>query len=82
MILGAGGEMLPGKIGKEPFRFMFTLQMKWKPFEVVAISAEPGAVTALRREGKKLAPYHFRKPMHCFAGIHMAVLIHELPVVC
>jgi hypothetical protein len=27
--------------------------------------------------GQKLAPNNFRKPVHCFIGIHTALLIHD-----
>jgi len=51
--------------------------MKWKRFEVFAISVEPGAATALRGLRKVLPPNDFRKPVHRFTGIHSAVLICE-----
>ena len=46
------------------------------------MSPEPGAVTALRGERKILAPNHFRKSVHRFIGIHMAILICQPAVVC
>ncbi len=44
--------------------------MKWKPVEVVAI-------TALRGQRKVLPPNDFRKPVHRFIGIYSAILIYE-----
>ena len=56
---------------------LIILQMKWKPFEVVAISPEPGAVTALFRERRMLPLNHFRESAHRLVGIHLAILIRE-----
>jgi len=56
-------------------------QMKWKPVEVVAISPESRAATALRGQRKELPPNGFRKPAHRFIGIDSAISIHEPPVV-
>jgi hypothetical protein len=55
--------------------------MNRKPFEVVAISPEAGAVSALGRERKMFASNNFRKPPHRFFGIHLAIVIHDQPVV-
>ena len=44
--------------------------MKWKPIEVVAI-------TALRGQRKELPPNDFRKPGYRFIGIYSAILIYE-----
>jgi hypothetical protein len=81
LILGAGGGILLGRSGETPFQFMFTWQMQRQPFEEVAISPEPGAVSALGRERKMLASNNFRKPPHRFIRIHLAIVIHEQPVV-
>ncbi len=81
LILGAGGDILLGQDGQKPFQFMFTWQMQREPFEEVAISPEPGAVSALGCECKMLASNNFRKPPHRFVGIHLAIVIHEQPVV-
>jgi hypothetical protein len=77
----AGGDILLGQDGQKPFQFMFTWQMQWQPFEEVAISPEPGAVGALGRESKVFASNNLRKPPHRFVGIHLAISIHEQPVV-
>jgi hypothetical protein len=55
--------------------------MQGQPFEEVAISPEPGAVGALGRERKVFASNNFRKPLHRFVGIHLAIVIHEQAVV-
>jgi hypothetical protein len=55
--------------------------MQGQPFEEVAISPESGAVSALGRERKALASNNFRMPPHRFFGIHLAIVIHEQPVV-
>jgi hypothetical protein len=81
LILGAGGDILLGQDGQKPFQFMFTWQMQGQPFEEVAISPEPGAVSALGRERKMLASNSFRKPPHRFIRIHLANVIYEQPVV-
>ena len=81
LILGAGGDILLSQDGQKPFQFMFTWQMQREPFEEVAISPEPGAVSALGCECKMLASNNFRKPPHRFVGIHLAIVIHEQPVV-
>ena len=72
---------LLGEDGQKPFQFMFTWQMQRQPFEEVAISPEPGAVSALGRERKMFASNNFRKPPHRFVRIHLAIVIHEQPVV-
>lgn len=77
LILGAGGDILLGQSGQKPFQFLLTREMKWNRLEVVAISPEPGAVTAFRRERKMLAPKHFRKSAHRLVGIQSAILIQE-----
>ena len=79
--MGAGGDMLLGQDGQKPFEFMFTWQIQRQPFEEVAIPPEPGALSALGRERKVLASNHFRKPPHRFIPIHLAIAIHEQPVV-
>ena len=81
LILGGGGDILLGQSGQKLFQFMFTWQMQRQPFEEVAISPEPGAVSALGRERKMLASNNFRKPPHRFVRIHLAIVIHEQPVV-
>jgi hypothetical protein len=55
--------------------------MNGKPFEVVAISPEPGAITLFSGETKMLPPNHFRKPAYCLMGIRKVILMHETPVV-
>jgi hypothetical protein len=81
LILGAGGDMLLSWDGQKPFQFMFTWQMQRQPFEEIAISPEPGALGALCRKRERFASNNFRKPPHCFIRIHLAVSIHEQPVV-
>ena len=51
--------------------------MKWKLFEVFAISADPGAVTALRGRRMELPPNGFGKPADRFIGTHSVDLIYE-----
>ena len=80
LILRTGGDMLFSQMGQKPFQLLFTRQMKRKPFEVVAISPEPGAVSPLSGERKMLPPKHFRESAHCFIGVHTAILIHGPPV--
>ena len=48
---------------------------------MVAISREPGAVTALRQERRMFASKNIRKPPHCFVRVHLATAIHEQAVV-
>ncbi len=60
---------------------MFTWQMLRQPFEEVAISPESGAVIALCRQRKMLVSNNFRKSPHRFVAIHLAIVIHEQPVV-
>ncbi|MGD1083572.1 MAG: hypothetical protein ABSA47_02335 [Verrucomicrobiota bacterium] len=81
MILDAGGDMLLGQDGQKPFQFMFTWQIQRQPFEEVAISPDPGALSALGRERKVFVSNNFRKPPHRFFGVHLAIVIHEQPVV-
>jgi hypothetical protein len=81
LILGAGPDILPGQDRQKTFQLMFTLQVQRQPFDEAAISPEPGAVIALRCECKVFASNNFRKPLHCFVRIFLAVLIHEQPVV-
>jgi hypothetical protein len=81
LILGAGGDILLGQGAQKTLQLLFARQMRRKPFEAVAISAEPGAVTVLRGERKMLPRKHFRESAQCFIGIHTAFLIHEPPVV-
>jgi hypothetical protein len=52
---------------------MFTWQMERQRFEEVAISPEPGTVSAFRLERKMFASNHLRKSPHCFIGIHLAM---------
>ena len=81
LILGAGGDIVSGQDAQKPFQFMFIWHTQRQPFEKVAISPEPGAASALGRECKMLASNNFRKPLHCCVRIHLAVVIHEQPVV-
>ena len=81
LILGAGGDILLGQGGQKPFQFMFTWQMQREAFEEVAISVEPIAVSALGRECKILASNNVPKSPHRFIRVHLAILIHEQPVV-
>jgi hypothetical protein len=55
--------------------------MKREPIGVVAISREPGAITALRQERKMFEWNKIRKPPHRFVRIHLAIVIHEQAVV-
>jgi len=55
--------------------------MKQKSFDVVAISPQPGAITARHRERKMFPSKDFRKPIVRFFGIHPAILIYEPLVV-
>jgi hypothetical protein len=52
-------------------------QMKRELIGVVAIPAESGTVTALRRERKMLASNDFRMSEHPIVGIYMCVFVHE-----
>jgi len=79
--LGAGGDILVSRDGQKPFQFMFTWHTQRQPFEEVAISPDPSAARALRRERKMLASNNFRKPPHRFVRVHLAIVIHEQPVV-
>src|SRR6266568_4190454 len=81
LILRAGGDILFGLMNQNPFQLLFARQMRRKPFEVLAISPEPGAVSPLSGERQMLPPKHFRESAHCFIGIHTAIFIHEPPVV-
>jgi hypothetical protein len=54
--------------------------MKQKFIKVVAISPEPGAITALRRERKMPPPNDLRNTPHHFFGIYSDILIYEPPV--
>jgi hypothetical protein len=81
LILGAGRDILLGQSIQKPFQFLFTRSMRWKPFEVVAISPEPGAVTPLCAERKMFPPNHFRKSCDRFIGVHSIIVIYEQPVV-
>jgi hypothetical protein len=65
-------------LGDEPG---MVFEMQWKPSEAVAISPEPGAVIALWRERKVFASNNFRRPPHWFVRIHLAIVLHEQPVV-
>jgi hypothetical protein len=76
---GASGDTFAGEKGQKAFKSLFTRQMKWKPFEVVASSREPGALTALHHERKILAPNDFRKSAQRFDGVYSGNLIREPP---
>jgi hypothetical protein len=67
LILGAGGDILLGQDGQKPFQFMFTWHTQRQAFEEVAISPEPGAVSAFGGECKMLASNNFRKSPRFFA---------------
>ena len=43
LTLGAGGDILLGQDDQKPFQCMYTWQIQRRPFEEIAISAEPGA---------------------------------------
>jgi hypothetical protein len=81
LILGAGGDIVLGQGGQKPFQFMFIWHTQRQPFEEVAISPEPGAASALGRERKMLASNNLGKSPHRFGSVHLAVVIHEQPVV-
>ena len=81
MILSAGRDILLSQSRQKPFQFLFTRQMRRKPFEVVAISPELGAVTALRGQRKMFPPNDFRKACRRIFDIRSTVLIYEPPVV-
>jgi hypothetical protein len=81
LILGGGSGILADRDGQKPFQFMFTWQMQGQPFEEVAVSPEPGAVSAPGRERKVFASNHFRKPPRRIVGTHLAILIYKQPVV-
>ena len=81
LILSAGRDILLSQSRQKPFQFLFTRQMRRKPFDLVAISPEPGAVTALRGQRKMFPANDFRKACHRFFGIRSRSLIHEPPVV-
>jgi hypothetical protein len=55
--------------------------MKREPFEVVAMTPKQGAVIGVRRECKVFASNNFRKLPDRLFLIHLAVVIHEQPVV-
>ena len=76
--MGIGCDRPPAQ---QPFQFMFTWQMQGPPFEKVAISPEAGAVSALGRERKMLASNSLGKSPHRFGRFHLAIVIHEQPVV-
>jgi hypothetical protein len=81
LILGAGGDITLGQSGQKPLQFMFTWQLQRQPLKEVAISPEPGTVGALGCERKVFASNNFRKPPHCFIGIHLTIVIYEQLVV-
>ena len=81
LILGAGRDIVPRPDGQKPFQFMFTWQMQRQPFEEVAISPEPGTISALGCECKIFASNDFLKSPHGFIGLHLGVLIYEQSVV-
>ena len=64
--MDAGGDTVFNQSGQRPFRFLFARQMKWKGFEVFAISAE----TALRGQRRVLPPSDFCGLVRRFIGIH------------
>ena len=75
--MGAGGDILFGEMSQKTFQLLFTRPTGWKPFEAVALSPEPGAITVLPGERKMLALNNFRKSAHCFIGIHAGILKRE-----
>jgi len=81
LILGAGGDILFGQMSQKSFQLLFAQQMKGKPFELVAISAGPGAVTACCAQRKMLAPNDIGKPLRCVCRLHSPTVIHEQAVV-
>jgi hypothetical protein len=81
LVLGAGGDILLGQDAQKPLQFMCNLQMQRRPFEEIAISPEPRAVSTPGRERKVLPSNNFGKSPHRFGSIHLAVVIHEQPVV-
>ena len=81
LILGAGGDILLGQGGQKPFQFMFTWQMQRQSFKEVAISPVPGSASALGRECEMLASNNFRKSPRRFVRIHLAIVIHQQPVI-
>jgi hypothetical protein len=80
LTLGPGSDILLGKDGQKPFQFMFTWQMQRQPFEELAMFPEPRAVSALDRERKMLASNNLGKSPHRFGSVHLAIVIHEQPV--
>jgi hypothetical protein len=81
LILGAPGYIFRCEIGQKTFRLLFTRQMRWKPFDVVAISLQPGARTRFCGERKMLASNDFSKWARRIVLIRSAILIHEPAVV-
>src|SRR5712692_8376934 len=77
LILGGGGDIVFSQSGQKAFQLLFAGQMKMKPFEVVATSPEPGAVTAPHGQRRELPPKDFHKPVHRFSGITSAISIYE-----
>ena len=76
LILRARGYMFRCETGQKTIGFLFTRQMRWKPFEVVAMSPESGAVTPFRGECRMLPPDHFRKSPHRVVPISFGRLFY------
>ena len=74
LIFPARGYIFRCEIGQETFQFLFARQMRMKPFEVVAILPESGAITRLCGERKMLASKCFRKSPNRVVQIHLAIL--------
>jgi hypothetical protein len=62
-------------------QFLFNREMSGKPFELVAILPEPGAITSLPGERKVLTPNYLRHADNRFVSVDPAVLIYEPLVV-
>ena len=77
MILGAGGNIVFGEGGEELLQLLFTRIMRRKFYNVVAITLEPGAVAALRGEGKVFAPHDIGGFFLSGFCIHPESLIYE-----
>jgi hypothetical protein len=81
LILRARGYIFRYEIGQETFQLLSARQMRRKPFEVVVMSPESGAITRLCGERKMLASKCLRKSPNRVVPIHSAIFIHELAVV-
>ena len=64
LTFGAPVGTIPTREQSKAIRLSFIQNMKQKFVWVVAISPEPGAITALRRERNMLPPNDFPKPSH------------------